>query len=496
MSPMLQQVAPAGSIEIKLIEPKAVSKIRVRRMNDIAVVTRAQAFTSAAAKLASASDRLDTEAQHQSKYWEQLASLRSNGWLVSRVPNDTKALVVHFGSAEAAPQYRNRAVAALRQDENGDLTLPGQIQVRRPKILSVTIHRRGRVTGRSILERENTSARTHLEDKLVQAQEALFQEELFNEASKEARLLANMGVKARSSSIEFSVSDQCSVAVSYAKQPLERPPESQVDDELAEFVGNGLRLMLVAEHQQRHLQRAEHKPPPMSQNPRSAAEYALLRPVISLLRHHSEISPLLGTVENYKASLQLAGLHLSVEHQSSAHTGLPPFAVQALRRVVVSQTIIALPSQESVSIKVETHLAAPWFGTQFSSMQYSGPCGSSSCAGTSSSKDAVRFLEDVLCRDICTLILRSQEGPDRLRLKSDNPPELLLADGNDALATLAVTCSGARVAISCKGLKGSSKEVAQWNKRGFRITDEDGQLEGTEQGLLEIVRSWVGKLTA
>lgn len=465
-------------------------------MNDIGVVTRAQAFTSAAAKLASASDRLDTEAQHQSKYWEQLASLRSNGWQVSRVPNDTKALVVHFGSAESAPHYRNRGIAALRQDEHGDLILPGQIQVQRPKTLSVTIHRKGRVTGQSILGKEQSTTRSHLEDELVRVQEALFQEELFNEASKEARLLANMGVRARSSSIEFSISDDCSAVVSYTKQRLERQEASQVDDELAEFVSNGLRLMLVAEHQQKHMQRAEHKPPPVSQNSRSTSEYSLLRPVISLLRHHNEIVPLLGLLERYRTSLQLAGINLSVEHQSGPGPGKTPFEVRELRRVVVSQITVVLPSQESVSIKAETHLAAPWFGTLFNSMQYNSQCGSSSCSETSSHKDAIRFLEDVLCRDICTSILRSQEGPSRLQLKSDNPPELLLSDGNDALATLAVSCSGGRVAMSCKRLKEPSKTLVQWNKRDFRITSDHGPQEQIEKGLLNIVHSWIAKLTA
>ncbi|KAK5943431.1 IMP 5'-nucleotidase [Knufia obscura] len=359
MSPALQQVAPAGSIETKLIESKAVSKPASRRMNDIATVTQAEAFTSAAVQLSRASGRLVTEAQHQSKYWEQLASLRSNGWPVSRVPNDAKALVVHYGSADSGPQYRNRGVAALRQDENGDLTFSGQAESQKPKTLVVTVHRRGKLTGRFALKKEKSSRRSKLEDDLLQAREALFQEELFNEASKEARILANMGVKTRSSSIEIAVSDECSVAVSYARQPLEVPEVSQADDKLAHFVGNGLRLMLVVEHQQRHLQRAEHKPLPMSQNPRPAPEYALLRPITSLLRHHCDIAPLFETLEDYKASFRLAGLHLSVEHQSSDGTESASPALQLLRRVVTSQGLLAVP------FVLNAQPAAPYDGVSY-----------------------------------------------------------------------------------------------------------------------------------
>lgn len=489
MSPALQQVAPAGSIETKLIESKAVSKPASRRMNDIATVTQAEAFTSAAVQLSRASGRLVTEAQHQSKYWEQLASLRSNGWPVSRVPNDAKALVVHYGSADSGPQYRNRGVAALRQDENGDLTFSGQAESQKPETLVVTVHRRGKLTGRFALKKEKSSRRSKLEDDLLQAREALFQEELFNEASKEARILANMGVKTRSSSIEIAVSDECSVAVSYARQPLEVPEVSQADDKLAHFVGNGLRLMLVVEHQQRHLQRAEHKPLPMSQNPRPAPEYALLRPITSLLRHHCDIAPLFETLEDYKASFRLAGLHLSVEHQSSDGTESASPALQLLRRVVTSQVSITLPSEDSLSIRVETHLGAPRFGTHFSSTRYDSECGSSSCAETSSCNDVVRFLGDVLCRDICTLVLRLPGGSGQWQLNNKYPLELLLADGSTSLATLRVACADGRISTSCVDLKKSSKQRVQWNTQEIKVTVNNERQEQANLKLLDIVNS-------
>ena len=468
----------------------------MRRVNDIASVTRAQSFTSAAATLASASDHLKTEAQHQTKYWEQLASLRSSSWPVSRMPNDTKALVVHYGSAESGPQYRNRGVAALLQDENGDLTFPGRAQSQKPNILSVTVHRHGRITGRFAIKEVKPATSSKLEDDLLQAREALFQEELFNEASKEARLLSNMGVKTRSSSIEVLVSGQCSVAVSYTKQTFEQTQESQADNEFAKFVGSALRLMLSAEHQQKHAQRAEHKPPPISQNPQPAPEYAVLRPVISLLRHHSEVVPLLEILEDYKKSLQLARLQLSIEHQPERGSESRLSPLQELRRVVSSRTLISLPSEESLSIKVETHLAAPRFGTQFSFMQHSGQCGSSSCAETSSYKHVVRFLEDVICRDICTLIMRSGEGHSHWQLNNKYPPELVLKDGDQSLASLAVTCSDGRVAISCVNLNKPSKESAEWNKQEARMTGKDGQQKQTDQGLLDIVESLTTELLA
>ena len=481
-----------------MIEPKAVSKLAAHRMNDIAIVTRAQAFTSAAAKLANASTRLDTEAQHQSKYWGQLASLRSNGWPVSRMPNNTRALVVHYGMAESSPQYRNKGIAALRQDDIGDLTFAGQAESEKPKFLSITVHRKGAVTGRFDFRQARPVGRSKLDEDLFQAREALFQEELFTEASKEARLLANMGVKTRSSSIEIQISDECSMALSYAKAPFERQEESQIDGELADFVGNGLRLMLVAEHQHKYLQRAEHKSPPMSPTPRVATEYALLRPIVSLLRHQCETAPLFETLRKYEKSLQQAGLALSFGHSSKNDSRESGWALQALRRAVMSQVIIALPTKQSISIKVETHLAAPRFGTQFNSMQYHSPCGTSFCAETSSHKNVVQFLGDVLSRDICTLILGSEECSNHWQLHSKYPPQLVLAHGNekDRSTTLAVTCFNGRIAISYGNEQDSSKEYAKWDGQEVGTNGKDVQRGQTEKGLLEVVRLWSAKLVA
>lgn len=494
MSPALRQVAPTGSVQTKQIEPKkAPSKPVVQRLNDIAIVSRAQSFQSASEKLASASRRLETEAQQQAGYWEQMATIRSNRWPVSRLPNNDRAIVVHFGSTESSPQYRNKGISILRQDANGDLILPGQISEQQQKVLSITVRRKGLVTGHFRCIRDETTTAHSIEKGLRRARDSLFQEELFNEASKEARGIANMGVKARSSSVEFDISPECSVALNHSSQPFVHFSSSQPDKDLASFVSNNLQLMLIAEHQQRHTLRSQHKPLPLTLNQRPSADYALLRPVIAHLRHHSAISPLLRVIKAYRLSLNQAGISCLSVSEKNDHSNLQNLSLQVLRRAVSSELTFNLPTQKSLRFKAETYLAAPLFGTQFLPIQYEGDCGSTSCAQTSSLGDVVNSLEDALARDIGCYLMQSEKKSSQLNLDQKFPLVLSIVRKEAAQATLAITCKRDTVHLCYTRVKDGVVWKALWKDSGLVLDPKDEQ-KITSNTLRDVVDSWIAKL--
>ncbi|KAK5104653.1 RNA polymerase II mediator complex subunit [Lithohypha guttulata] len=476
MSPALRDAVPVGSGATRKIERKRVPKEVVSKLMDVSTIYRAQALESASQSLSKAADRLETEAQRQAKYWQQLASLRARGWPISRLPNNNRVLVVHFGTAESGPTYLNRGIVMLHQDAEGNLVLPGQLEARTQKVLSVTIYRKNIVT----------------EKDLLHARESLFQDELFTEAAKEARLIANMDVKSRSSSIDLQLSADCSVNISYTTRPEDLQHDSQADRDLACLVAYGLRLMLVTEHEHRHIQRSQQKPPPLAPGSRPAPEYALLRPIFAQLRHHDRLSGLLATVRAYQVSLKVAGLNLSFDIETQNAIEGYQLNLHALRRMVATELKVSLPSGKFLTIKIETHLAPPLFGTQYSSTTYESICGPRSCAQTSSMGDMTGFLEDVLAKDVVSMLLDEQRAGS-WQVYRDCPLVLSIAGRQQTTTTIFVTCGQGRLALSRLQRGSTSKERVQWDQHGAHFIGEDRKGEDVEPTLIDIAASWASR---
>ena len=495
MSPALKQSAPLGSIETREVQPrKPLKKATVQKLQDVSVVARTQAFQRSTEQLLEASDRLKAETQKQAQYWEQMATLRSNGWPISRLPSNSRALVVHFSSIESSPQYRNKGVAILSQDEKGDLVLPGQSTANVRKVVLVTVHRNGVATGRYVpsYTRDEQKATWQIEKDLYRIRESLFQEELFLEASKEARLIANMGVRTRSSSIEIEISPDLIVEISHGTKQAARAASLQIDDALAKFVGCGLRVMLVAEHQQKHLQRTHHQPQPITPTPRPLAEYVLLRPLISQLRHQVALSPLLRIINTYQLSLHSAGMSFAFEHEEQQKVD-DQLSLQGLRNVVSSKINLSLPSGEGVSIRVETHLAPPIYGTQFFEVAHKNECGVSKCPRTSRIEDVTNFLGDVLARDVGCTILLIKQNEVKWEFDVHHPLVLQYVQDQKCLAKLAISCNEGGIVVGFKS--DQSIERARWSPQGMSGSQGAGAEDtASSSKLLDLVRSWTLQL--
>lgn len=487
MSPALKQAVPKGGFRPKVTEPKDLSQNAKKRLQDLSVMTRSQSFQNASEKFGSASTRLESEAQKQSKYWEQMASLRSKGWQISRLPHDNRSVVVHFGAADSSQQYRDKGMAYIRQDENGDLFIPGQAEMQTQKVLCVRVHRGFKTTGSFTYRQEPIEGHVKLHQDLLLAREALFMEELFTEASKEARLIANIGVQARSSSITFDLSEDCSVEVAYSSVRSGKSTQRHADDELASMVGNTLRLMLVAEHQQRHVQRSQQAPPPMSQTLRPPPEYVLLRPIINQLRHHQMITPVLDVLKIYKSSLEQAGLHLTYTTECISNQASTHLTLEALKELITTEIKLKLPSETLLSVKVRTHLSPPMFGTQFSTSGYSSECGSCALSPTSSITAMLQTLNDILSRDISCVVLgfiRRTKNQASWHGGDVYPIQLVHEESNVPQLSFVIGCREGKLAVGSLKEGVDSAPRVQWA----------GELSATQQearSLLDTIGTWI-----
>lgn len=493
ISPALRQAAPVGSVDVKQVAHRPPLRPETsQRHNEISTVTRAQAFQTAAKNLAAASKRLEDESKRQAQYWEQMAVLRTNGWPLSRLPSNDRALVLHFACGESGPQYQSKGVAMLRQEDSGNLILPGQVDIRQQKVLSVTVRRKGVVTGRSVCKPQSEAMRLQVEADLTRAKESLFQEELFNETAREARLVANMGVKTRSSHVEIELPSDCVVDIGYEVDSFDSIQEQGGDQCLAEYFATGLRMMLIAEYEHKYSLRSKYPPQPLTSAPRPPAEYAILRPLLTQIRHEATISPIFKRLDSYRTALARAGLSFSYEQIETANSQIQDAdALQALRRLVSSTVLLKLPTEHNVSIRVETYLGSPLFGTSFLSTTYTNVCGNISFAQTSSTEDVISFVEDVLAQESATVVLELSEPSSNWLCKSQFPLEFEFetAESEGKHGHVKILCSEGGVSISYRGLSGDVR-TALYHHNFSRVSSIGGGHEATGLPLQELLQQW------
>lgn len=370
MSPALKTAVPVGSLEARVLPEKTVSTAQRRRLALTSQGWRSESFKSASQKLSAAASRLRTEADRESKYWDQVTELKTRGWPVSRLPRDSEAIGAHFGFAESAPQFRDRGFALLRQGIDGKIWLDRHASLSRTAKLEISIYRKGQRTGYFAPAYPTGADTATISEEIAEARNALFEEELFYEVCRETRIAANQGITARAQAVEVDISGeyQISLALSDSKTPARA--SGGEDDHLAEFVALSLRLLLRGAHE-RNLFRRSQRPPALSHRPATTHEYVLLRPIVAQLRHKASIAHFEHHCGLFIASLRKAGLQVTLARTGRGRENHPLDIADTTLFFLMhpAQTTfeLHLVSGRTLQIDITTYLGPPLHGTRYES---------------------------------------------------------------------------------------------------------------------------------
>jgi mediator of RNA polymerase II transcription subunit 17, fungi type len=370
MSPALKQTGTAGKLGSRVLDQKPIPQATRQQLDAVSQGWKSDAFRSSAEELAAASTRLQAEAKHESEFWQEVAQLKSKGWPVSRLPRDRKAIGVHFGFPEAAPKFRDRGFALLRQAADGSVILDPHSVPRKRDRLQVKIIRNGKRSGVSTFDppQDADSGLCHL---LNNCRNALFEEELFYEVSREARLIANQSISTRSQSVDIDVSSDYTISLLSVSGVDSTISDNMEDTRTAQFIAIALRLLLSAAHD-RNLLRRSQKPPPMTLKPRPPPEYALLRPVLTHLRHRAEAAALRNDLEALLLPFQKADLPLGIATVADNSNVFESLRIEAPQ---VPLSSLMLPAKTGIKVTIDnnkvfelglaTFLGAPLLGTRY-----------------------------------------------------------------------------------------------------------------------------------
>ena len=282
---------------------------------------------------------------------------------------------------EAAPDFRDRGLAALRRGVDGNTVLDQGLTVSHHKTLRVQIRDRSVLVGTSSLPGVSGNVDNPIEELILRARNNIFEEELFHEINREARTLACQVVYSLDNVIHVPSLDDGEVLIDMV--PLssgltQSGVSSGEEDKLAESIALSLRILLSYAHRQ-NLRRRSQLPPPLTERKPPRVIYAILRPILTYLQHQSALTATRRSLRVMLRPFVAAGLRCdfdvatlsSLKPMTLVEVNTDPGKAQvetlidALNRPLESSVTITLPALTKLDVRIRTHLYPPTLGTDY-----------------------------------------------------------------------------------------------------------------------------------
>ncbi len=393
ISPPIRDAVALGTLGADKVQDPRVTTAQIQDDCRIAKGWKLQGLTDSVDSILESAARLEREMEKETQYWEQVLTISESGWAVCRLPQERHTLGVRFGFAEcmghsyiltphanlyplAAPAFNNRSLGALRRNVDGTIFLDQRIADSTPKRVRIRIQINGITTGASS-SFEPIRTPSSIESSILSARNTIFEEELWQELNREARILANQGVRVigdevvcRMNGNKRIVLDLQAAEDNGLQHEVEGPKE---DDTLAEMISLSLRLLLSYAHRQNHHRRSR-PPPPITSRPPTRVPYSLLRPIIMRLHHEAVVSSLMSLLTPLSKVLISAGVCDSAYTMTAASVASTIEAKAKSAKYtppLPEQTIEALISHLSAEVTIP--LTRPPFPSQSLTIQLLTP---------------------------------------------------------------------------------------------------------------------------
>lgn len=283
----------------------------------------------------------------------------------------------------ATPIFRDRGLAALRRTDDGSLFLDKGLIPGKAKGVRVRVKHGNRVVGCSKVCRPPEGAES-IESRILQARDTVFEEELFYEMMREARVLGNQGVTTRQNLVEVPVSGEQELLLDLVDWDQDHDPEvaaSGEQDVFADAVAHSIRILLAYAHRQ-NLRRRTQPPPALTPKRRPVPEYHILRPIMAYLQHKSHLEWLKSFMDDLRDVLESAGIKCEFHATQFSSIGTLQPSIQVPKVEALARVFLApfestfsgklVDTQSSFQVRLRTSPVIPPLGT-FYDISFSHP---------------------------------------------------------------------------------------------------------------------------
>lgn len=340
LSPALRDLVGVGVLGATKHANSSITPARVQGDLAVAVGWRMIGTNKMVDSVLEAAERLEKEISLETKYWADVLAVSDNGWTVTSLPYESHTLGVRYGFAESAPEYRNSSIAPLRRGDDGTAQLDPGAAGGGSKRVQCIIERDGQVTGRSRLP-GRLPDRAPLQDRVLEARNTIFAQELWYEINKEARALLSANVRSTDAGLVYDVDTSTKIILTL--EDLDHPDvgDGLPDSQMATTVSLGLHFLLIFSHRLNYFKRTQSTQATANRN---ASSSGILRSLLSRLTYDRSWNSLAYFLTELKAVLKQAGLSSATFTQSFVPPG-PQISPWQSNQLALQQTWRAKPSE-------------------------------------------------------------------------------------------------------------------------------------------------------
>ncbi|KAF5095629.1 hypothetical protein D0Z03_001789 [Geotrichum reessii] len=397
MSPHLKQYVPVGSLSADTSKPSAIDDDPL-----VAAGWKLQALDHSASLISRAAKRLQSEADKEELYWENVLSIVSFGEVLFKIrKGDMRGLGIKYGYGDAGSQYYDRGVATLRRKTDGTMSFQTGLN-KRTKVVKVNLY--SVVNGERVFKGSSSSLEIlpehSVQNEIINARNLLFEEELFFEMAKEARGLVSHRVRIVNGKIVVKLFDEVLEIEFVNPEPTvndfdkdntlqeganesndnntttnednKNNPAEDVEmadaptmkiSRRASLISTAFHILLCYAHRKNLKTRASVPKPLNTKEKKSKSALYILRPLIAHILHHKIIARTHKTIE--LISQNIVNLRVSSEAveavadetQGSTSGHLGRLAVHPMSKIVIEQD--AVPDTGKLAKRVDVLTGSP-----------------------------------------------------------------------------------------------------------------------------------------
>ncbi len=237
-----------------------------------------------------------------------------------------------------------------------------------------------------------------MERLILQARNSIFDEELYHELNREARNLTNQGVRCVGDAIilPYEADKQLGIdlvplggtdpTISPTMESNANRETPHGDDIIVKSIAISLRILLSYAHHQ-NLARRSQPPPPIRETKPPRLIYPILKPILEIMRHRSDVQSARTFLENLGKNLLEAKLNFQIEGSkispglaklpslaTSTSTSATKALVNSLITPLRSSIKTHLPSNvTALKLELHTNFLPPTMGTNYQATIISCP---------------------------------------------------------------------------------------------------------------------------
>ncbi|KAF3768656.1 hypothetical protein M406DRAFT_23292, partial [Cryphonectria parasitica EP155] len=309
LSSVLRDLVGVGSLGVDKLVKSNTTEARLQDHKTVATGWKLGDIDRTVDSLLQSASRLQKEMATEAKYWEQVLAVSDKGWAVTRLPNEPENLGVRYGFSESAPNFRKTSLAPMRRGEDGNVDLDCDKTLGDSQRLLVTLERDGAVVGRSALP-SSLLRDAPLEDRVLDARNTVFAQELWHELDREGRLFPGYGVCIEDGVLSYTYNTTSKIVVQLQTLPQgldEEPARPLPEDQRAEALSAALHQLLTFARRVNKSKRSQTNPKTRKQTAQ-VQPYQLVRPLLAYTQHEEAVKEVTGFISDLTTLLQSAGV--------------------------------------------------------------------------------------------------------------------------------------------------------------------------------------------